>query len=92
MQNIDAQLDEAIKRRNGLESEVQRIRGRLESAESGLADVEAECKKRGIDPDQLDKTIDQLLTRYTTSVDEITTQIDDAEKALAPFLGDTNED
>ena len=91
MEQIDAQLSEAIKRRNNLESEVQRIRGRLESAKEGLADVEAECEKRGIDPDQLDKTIEVLTARYTDSVQEITTQISEAEDALAPFLGDTNE-
>jgi chromosome segregation ATPase len=92
MEQIDAQLSEAIKRRNTLESEVQRIRGRLEAAEAGLADVEADCEKRGIDPDQLDKTIEVLTSRYTDSVQEITTQISEAEVALAPFLGDTNED
>ena len=91
MDEVHRRLEDAVKRRDKLASEVQRMKGRLESAEQSLETVERECRDRKIEPDQLDKAIESLSDRYTQAVSDIENEITTAETALQPYLQDTTQ-
>jgi len=90
--DTDSRLEAAVKDRNTLVAEIQRIEGRLEAAQSQLDQAEAECREKGIEPDQLDSALSRLDERYTKLVDGLEAEIADARAALAPYMGDTDED
>ena len=81
-------LDRAIKRRDNLRDEVQRVVGKLEAARTELTSVENECRDKGIDPSRLGEAIHTLESRYEDSVVELETRIHKAEKALEPFVAE----
>lgn len=81
-----SRLDNLVKRRAKLDADVQRVSGRLEAARQELASVEAECAKKGVDPTELDSTIEKLEKRYGQILEEVETQLDKAEEDLQPFL------
>lgn len=87
MDDLHTRLDAAIKKRDRLKDDVARVKGRLDSARADLATVEGECRKRGVEPDQLDATIEQLKARYAAGVQQAEAEVAQAEQALAPFLG-----
>ena len=91
-QKVDKRLNDAIKRRDGLEAEAQRIIGKLEAAKQSLGEVQEACRKKGIEPDQLEGTIEMLKGRYEDAVTEIELKIEQTEEALSPFKGETDED
>lgn len=84
-------LDEAIRRRDRLRSEVQRIKGRLEGARSELEAVETECREKGVDPEMLDTAIERLAERYETVLSDLEEGIQTAEQALQPYVGEGTE-
>jgi len=92
MDEVHRRLEDAVKRRDKLASEVQRMKGRLESAQQSLEAVERECRDRKIEPDHLDKAIESLSERYTQAVSDIENEITTAETALQPYLNDTQGD
>jgi chromosome segregation ATPase len=79
-------LDALLERRDQVRENVQRIKGRLDSARSDKTTIEDECKRRGVEPDQLDSVIGQLSNRFEDAVGELEIQIRDAESAVAPYL------
>lgn len=81
-------LDKAIERRDRLQEEVQRVKGRLEAARQELSSVEEECRSKGIDPSKLDDAIERLSARYEKSVDDLETRIQQSEQAMKPFVGE----
>jgi len=81
-------LDELIRRRDQLKEQIQRVKGRLEAARTDVATVEAECRKRGVEPDQLEDAIQRLSDRYTEVVQDLETRIQQSEQELKPFLGE----
>lgn len=85
-QTLDDRLDEAIRRRDDAAAKKQRIEGRLEAAKTALEEVEAECREKGVDPENLDATIDKLAERYGAAVEQLEQEVEAAESALAPFL------
>ena len=91
IQSVDKRLDGAIKRRNELEAEAQRILGKLEAAKQSLNEVQDSCRKKGIEPDQLAETIEMLQGRYENAVKEIEIKVDETEEALSPFTRNTDE-
>lgn len=80
------QLDTLLSRRDAAKEKVQRIEGRLEAAKKDHAAVEAECRKKNIDPTKLNEVLQQLQTRYDGAVKELTGKIEKAEQAITPFL------
>jgi len=86
MEDLDQRLETAVKRRNTLESAVERLRGKLESARANLEAVEAECRAKKVEPDQIDDTITRLRSRYQELVEQLEQEVSDATKALEPFL------
>ena len=88
----DEQLDKLVQRRNTLIGSVQRIEGRKEAATANLAAAEEACRKRKVDPENIDSYIERLENMYDEKLAELKSGIEDAEKKLAPFTGDANED
>ena len=80
------QLEDLIKKRDQLKSTVQRIQGRKEAAVKELADIEEDCKKRGVDPSQLDDAIQHLTEKYNTEVESLAEGVRKAEDAIKPFI------
>jgi predicted nuclease with TOPRIM domain len=78
-------LDDLVKRRDVLRDKKQRLQGKLEAARTELSAIEDECRKRGVPPEKLDATIEQLGVRYNKAIAELTQQITVAESNLAPF-------
>jgi len=91
MEQVHQKLVGLLKRRNSVLDDIRRREGLLAGAESRLAALEAECRKKGIEPDQLDLAIEKLAERYIKIVDKLEEQIVEAETVLASFIhpGDT---
>lgn len=87
--NARQRLEDLLARRDALRERIQRIHGRLDSARTDKAAVEAECKQHGVDPDRLDEAIDKLTSRFNTAVEDLATRIAEAEEAIAPYLEET---
>jgi len=85
---LDKRLDAALDRRSKAEAEKQRVIGQLEAAEEALKAVDAECRKKGREPDELDATIEALENKYTEMVEKLEREVDEAEAALAPFTAE----
>lgn len=84
--SLDQRLQTVLDKRSTLEAQKQRLEGQLEAAQKDLADVEAECRDRGVDPDKLDDAIEKIQTRYEELVVELESGVAAAEAALAPYL------
>lgn len=78
-------LHALLARRNDLNREVERIKGKLEGARANLSSLEDDCRKRGVEPDKLDETIEKLKVRYDEAVQVLEENIEEAERRLAPF-------
>ena len=89
MSDLDQRLETALKKRSQVDSNVQRIKGRLEAAQKALSEVEAECREKNVDPEKLSDVIAKLQARYEQEVVSLETQVQQAEQALTPYLGDS---
>ncbi len=83
-----AKLDSLVGRRDTLRETVSNVKGRLTAAREDLTEVEGECKKRKVAPDQLDGAISQLEERFDQEVESLTQRIQTAEGSVQPFLED----
>jgi len=81
-----SQISALLVRRDKLRTQVDRVQGRLDSAKTELAAAEEECRKRKVDPAEIDKVISQLETRLSAETATLTAKIEAAEAKVAPFL------
>lgn len=79
-------LDALIARRDTVSQNLQRVHGRLDSARKDLADIDAECRAKSLDPEKLEETLKDLLDKYDNDVRLFEDSIKKAEQDLAPFL------
>lgn len=79
-------LETLLQRRDQLKENVQRIKGRLDSARQDEATCVAECLSRKIPPEKLGETILQLEQRFDSSVEELERKVLQGEQAVKPFL------
>jgi len=86
--NLDQELDKVVERRKKVAEAIERLKGRKEQAETSLAAVEEECRAKNIDPDKIDDIIEQLEGRYREQIEKLKTDTEEAERALAPFVGE----
>ena len=86
MSDLDQELEQVLKRRRTVASEIERLKGRQEQAEASLKALEDECRAKKIDPMKIDDTLKQLEERYVTIVEELKRDTEEAERALAPYL------
>jgi PIN domain nuclease of toxin-antitoxin system len=82
---LDARLKQALAMRDRLAEEVNKIEARRELAQKNLADVEAEIRAKGIDPDQIDEKVRELEEAYAAALTKFEAELDDLDKALAPY-------
>lgn len=85
-------LAEAQARRDKIQRDVDRLRGRLDSAKAEKEKVEQECRDRKIDPDKLPEIRASLEEAFDKSLDTFEAELSKAEKEVQPFLETTNED
>ena len=83
---LQDELAALVKRRNDMHSEIQVLRGQLESARKRVKEVESEVRERGIEPSKLEETIKLLEQKGREEVDKIREELDQAEERLQPFL------
>lgn len=76
------------KRLRGANQNLSQIKGRYESAQENVASVEAECRERKIEPDQIDDVITKLESRFEQQATKLEQDLDQTEKDLAPYLGE----
>jgi len=86
-ENLDQELDQVVERRKKVAEAIERLKGRKEQAETNLAAVEEECRAKNIDPDKIDDIIAQLDGKYREQIEELKNDTEEAERALAPFIG-----
>jgi len=79
-------LDDLIRRKDTLQSKAQRAQGRLDSAKTELAAVADECRKKGVEPNQLSEAITKLQDKFDTLAADVAQRVEVAEKAIAPYL------
>lgn len=84
--DTDQKLAAALKRRTDQNADIQRLRGKLESARANLLAVEKECRDKNLDPAKIDDMLQALEAKYEKAVDEFAKQVAEADKALAPYL------
>lgn len=81
-------LDDLIGRRDAARETLQRAQGRLEAARADVKVVEDECRSKGVEPDKLAATVEQLETRYDQAVSDLETKIEEVEQQVSPFVGE----
>ena len=84
-----SRLDRATDRRDRIRAAVERIKGHREAAQAEVASVEEESRERGVEPELLDDTIDQLTERYDRALVDLESRLAKAEAALQPFTGES---
>jgi len=88
MDDLNTRLAAAMKKRNEIEAQIQRIQGKLEAAQKSLETVEDECRAKGVNPAELDATIAKLSDLFRQQVEAFEQRIALAEKAIAPYTGE----
>jgi chromosome segregation ATPase len=83
--DLDARLDAATAKVSEIEARKQRLVGQLEAARKSLAEVEEECRSKGVEPEELDDTIKKVRGRYEALVEKLERDVADADAALAPY-------
>jgi len=78
-------LQGAVKKRDALASQIERLKGRLQEAQSNLESVEEQCRSRDIDPAHIDEAVDQLRSKYDTAVAVLETSLTNVQESLGPF-------
>lgn len=86
MATLDQALEETLQRRKKLVAELGRLGGRREQAEAALATVEQEIRDKGLDPSKIDEKLKQLEDKYQGLVADLSRDVAEAERAIAPFV------
>ena len=84
--DIHEKFKQAVQRRDTLRSKVQRVQGKLEASRETLETIEAESRRRGVEPDELGSTIRQLKTKFEKGVVAFDAELEAAEIQVAPYL------
>ena len=85
MTDIHTQLQKALHKKKALDSELQRLQGKLELARQNLEHIEGECEDLGVDPNNLDEIIAELTEEYETSVSKFVSAIDELDTKLTQY-------
>jgi len=85
-EDLDTRLAAALKERDRLAAEAQKIQGKKEAAEKALSDLRAEIVEKKLDPDNLDETIQTLESAYSADVEAFEKAVAKAKEAITPYL------
>jgi len=86
MTTAHQKLQSALKKRKTLESDLQKLKGKLEVAQTNLTRVENSCRKRGLEPENLSTIIEELSQKYEAAVDQFVADVESLEQSLTKFL------
>lgn len=78
-------LKQALALRDQLAAELHRIEARRDLALKNLSDVDAEIRSKGIDPDKIDETIQELEAAYEAALSRFQAELEIVDQALAPY-------
>jgi len=88
-EDIKRQIAALQKRRDDAAQKIERVKGRLEESERVLADLKAECRSKGLDPDQLDVSITKLqgaledsIRKYDESISHVEMGLSNLQKSI----------
>jgi predicted nuclease with TOPRIM domain len=79
-------LDDLTKRRDTCKAKMERAKGRLDSARRELDSVVAECRKKGVEPDQIPDALSKLQDKFASLVVDLERRVEDAERSIIPYL------
>lgn len=85
MSDMKTRIETAIKKRDELNAQKERMLGRLEEAEKNLESLRTECRSKSVDPDSLDATVSKLEKGLEDSLTALESQISVAENAIKPY-------
>lgn len=85
MQDQRQRLQAALDRKEAAAASLQKLQGRLASAQERLETLRAECTRRGVDPDRIDETIALLEQRFATTMTDYESQVTLLETSLASY-------
>lgn len=83
--DLNTRLEQAIKKRDTISSEVQKLKGKLEAAKTNLSTLEGECRAKNLDPDNLEAVLAALNTKYEALVTELETKLGEADGKLQAY-------
>ncbi len=84
--DLSDKIKDLVRRRESVSATVNKLEAKLEAAKHNLAEVEQECRSRGIDPDKIDQFVAQLEERLANEVAALERGVLAAEQALEPYL------
>jgi hypothetical protein len=85
MQDQQRRLQAAIDRRDAAAATIQKLQGRLASAQERLDALRADCVRRGVDPERIGETITLLEHRFESTMADYESQVRLLETSLASY-------
>ena len=92
MSDLRERLDSLVSRRDKAAQDAAQVQGRLVAAKKAVHEVEAEIRERGVEPSKLSSTITAVEAKLEGLVTDLESRIAHTEKAIAPFLDNTDGD
>ena len=86
MSTMEERLDKAVKLREQLSSELQRMLGKKQAAEQSLQEVEQEIRNAKLDPNTLDDTLVKLEQAFTNALEDFETQLTQAQDLMSKYM------
>lgn len=86
MSNMEDRLDKAVKLREQLSSELQRMLGKKQAAEQSLQEVEQEIRNAKLDPNTLDDTLEMLEKAFDSALEDFETKLTQAQDLMSKYM------
>lgn len=86
MSNMEDRLDKAVKLREQLSSELQRMLGKKQAAEQSLQEVEQEIRNAKLDPNTLDDTLEMLEKAFDSALKDFETKLTQAQDLMSKYM------
>lgn len=83
---LDSRLETALKKREKLNTTIQRLRGRLDVALQEQKDVIEEIKSKNIEPENLEKNISVLEEKYNTLLTKFETDLENIQQLILQHM------
>ena len=83
---LDSRLETALKKREKLNTTIQRLRGRLDVALQEQTDVIEEIKSKNIEPENLEKNISVLEEKYNTLLTKFETDLENIQQLILQHM------
>lgn len=84
--DLNRRLRASLKKREELNSKIERIKGRHEMAKKNRDELRERCRKKGIDPDKIDESIQKLEEAYRKGVEDLEKKNKKCSEDLETFM------